>query len=1212
MQLHSLHLENFASYRDRTIALRPGLTVLYGRNEVGKTTLLEAVRTLLFGVASRKRLDWYEDWSKYRLTAEATLADGRKVAFTRSSSTKRPIDGRFVGSDDEFDEATLHRELATSAVQYRGLFGFSQQELAEGEQLIERDDLRDVLFGGGVGDLPRFRRLEASLTKQLDQMMTDGSRTREIDEQLKAVAAAQRALDAAQTKPANYAALRESQSETTRRVDRLEAKHRELQREARGYRRRIDAYDDWLRRAALDREIAGIELPVRLPSAVAEAIRQDFRKRKTFETQREQYASEITVHEEAIEAAAAIPGLLDAGETIRDLGERRGQIVRDRQRIVESEDRLAELGKAEPPGGEPCDPEQIRRLQTEVRELRGEAEGVREERAKATATAARLARELDLLGCGDDETEDDAAWHVLARVVRDAESVRADLTRLPDEVERLSSSADAARRRLEALLPGAPLDEELDWPLESAVQEAAAELQNATVAQAEAARSRDAIIGDLRSVIEEIERTAGDHEVCSAEELRELRRDRDRLLAELLDGPKPAASSRDAAERAVEACDRHADERFADAERQASLASLRLRQSQLEARKADADTVVLAAETAIEAAETRWSTVWARVTDTPASPDQMQEWGELHRRWIDATAHRDETAESLRHAERVATRLLDAAKSLGCGHDAIEECLAWCDTELERVRQQSDDRRRRREAEPRTKLELADATTQVNELDGKLDELDRKTATIAAAIGLEPSDAGGVSIDRLDRTLSEQLEGSSRRARVDEIEAELASLRDGVAAFEAEAVPLVDAFADVAAATSIDDSVRRLNEARLNELNNKTKREAEATQIERLERRIAGVDDDLGELLVRLNDARTEYGLETLHALKDAADRVEEIEKRERERADLDKLLAIHAERQPLEAFLVDLEEGEPDEWTEQAEQLEQDDAVVSDELNAARKELGAVEQSIAAIGREGDVVVRQAELEHERSLLRDLVERYVPLALLRQSFGQAKLRFEREMQSSLLDDVSKLLAELTDGTHVAVRRSIQDDALRIIERDGDVTRERNPENLSTGTRQLLYMAIRLAFIRQHVRGHHPIPVLLDDVLVHLDDDRARLVLKTLADLSQETQVVVLSCHGRILTDAAALGLSDAVQELDRPTPDAKTAPAATSTSVSGATVANDSSDSRRKTKPKARKTKSKPDPAAKKEPAGNGRSGSPKTSGSVADAGSLFDAADE
>jgi uncharacterized protein YhaN len=64
---------------------------------------------------------------------------------------------------------------------------------------------------------------------------------------------------------------------------------------------------------------------------------------------------------------------------------------------------------------------------------------------------------------------------------------------------------------------------------------------------------------------------------------------------------------------------------------------------------------------------------------------------------------------------------------------------------------------------------------------------------------------------------------------------------------------------------------------------------------------------------------------------------------------------------------------------------------------------------------------------------------------------------------------------------------------------------------MSTGTREQLYLALRLASLERHVELHGPMPVILDDVVLHSDPRRKSAILRALADLGRRTQVIAFT-----------------------------------------------------------------------------------------------------
>jgi len=138
--------------------------------------------------------------------------------------------------------------------------------------------------------------------------------------------------------------------------------------------------------------------------------------------------------------------------------------------------------------------------------------------------------------------------------------------------------------------------------------------------------------------------------------------------------------------------------------------------------------------------------------------------------------------------------------------------------------------------------------------------------------------------------------------------------------------------------------------------------------------------------------------------------------------------------------------------------------------------------------------------------------------------------RFEREHQPAMLARVAQLLSQMTDGRYLQVARRFDEGQSLVVQRDdGEYLL---PEQLSTGAREQLYLAIRLAFVLHYCDRHEPLPIVMDDVLVNFDDHRAHSTVEVLESLATEVQVILLTCHQRtvdmcnsVCSDAAPIFL---------------------------------------------------------------------------------------
>ena len=78
-------------------------------------------------------------------------------------------------------------------------------------------------------------------------------------------------------------------------------------------------------------------------------------------------------------------------------------------------------------------------------------------------------------------------------------------------------------------------------------------------------------------------------------------------------------------------------------------------------------------------------------------------------------------------------------------------------------------------------------------------------------------------------------------------------------------------------------------------------------------------------------------------------------------------------------------------------------------------------------------------------------------------------------------------------------------------------------DQMSDGTRDQLYLALRLATLEQHLQAGEPMPFVVDDILIGFDDNRTKVCLEVLAELAANTQILVFTHHRRVVELAEEL-----------------------------------------------------------------------------------------
>lgn len=206
------------------------------------------------------------------------------------------------------------------------------------------------------------------------------------------------------------------------------------------------------------------------------------------------------------------------------------------------------------------------------------------------------------------------------------------------------------------------------------------------------------------------------------------------------------------------------------------------------------------------------------------------------------------------------------------------------------------------------------------------------------------------------------------------------------------------------------------------------------------------------------------------------------------------------------------------------------DGAVALAEAEAEADRSGAVLE--AAILRENNLLVAfdaseqatdslQAEMDREAAAARyaQLLERQLMLHLAGSLLQQAMQEVESHAGGSALARASELFGAVTgtayslediEGTLYAVERRFPDERKALLE-------------LSEGTRDQLYLSLRIGALLDHAATGAPLPFVADDVMQTFDDGRAVASMRALLELSGAVQVIVLTHHEHLLHLASEL-----------------------------------------------------------------------------------------
>lgn len=1138
MRLHQIEIENFGVFRGSCINFGDGrFHLICGPNEAGKSTLLQLIRELLFGFAAKNPYAFQDHDGEMAATVAAEMKDGTRIRFRRRKGRVHTVTGEVEGTDRTFDDMGLVRLLGNANAElYQNIFGFSLAELASGEESLKHARLEEALYGGGLGGLANFQQTLATIQKEHQALFAAKAKVPQINKLLGSIHDTSTKLGQAMVKPRDYKDLCQRRDSCAAQVEGLLTVRDNVFRRQAHLERLAEALPLWQGLCQAKEQLASLDVPDTFPLAIVEEFRQ---LRSQLHQVREDAASADDEFDEVKSELAQVhlaPELIEKESIIKQLVQQIAQIkscrhdipLRRHEAEASRNQALAMVSELQPD----WDLSQLEKFRTSLSQrsgvdrmakefaaLRDQAQSLALRRKEKNALLAKDLQELERLKAIPAAPQVEGLSQRAGQYEVDRETI--------EQLESQLAALDGQIARLRQQIAGqvgiaSEHIESLPVPLNPAVQEfsrtiaaAADELRQATKEHNQAQR-------DLARGQEELNRIDASQHVPDRDALIAQRNRRDagwqlvrRVYVEgqtderdvrqwLGDG---AASLPDRYEEEVAEADHLADTRQDKAEIVAKRDQLAADVVRLENRLREANADLSNCQRNRDGLEQSWQELWNACRLSPKSPEVMAEWLRLHAQLADK--HQD-CLEPKRRLQQIQQRVSAFERELqtalvmdGNPDDLL--MLAQQRTELARdaslqiARLNRDLPARRDELEQLGKE--ADNVTRQQELwNGRWQELLQE-------LGFPTT----WDVILASQTLSELTKARDKYLAVGVIETRVREMAATVGEFEHRTKELCASLAQDIKTLPAEDAISQLND-RVTEAKQATEHHATLLKQYRLaEARAESKHASLQRLSKRLVEIRemakvaSDDDFDQLAA--DAAQHKSLCDEIKTLQRDMDRIAA----NEDAASFEEELVKTESDELYLALQKAKEEHTLTCTEYERAVGDAALAKKDVEKLDQQHDANDLAQKLESNRAELRTAVEHWAPLVLAEITLTEAIARFEREHQPAMLRDVGLLFSKLTHNRYTGLRRKLNEQGSLLIEDSRGNRKE--PGELSTGTREQLYLAIRLAYARHYCKDNEPLPLVMDDVIVNFDDERSDAAVDLLLELAQDIQVVFLTCH---------------------------------------------------------------------------------------------------
>ena len=1138
MRFERLHIPAFGPFTNLKLSFPStdhDLHVIYGENEAGKSSLLRAIRDLLFGIHGQSSDNFLHDYKNLRLLGEIVNRSGAKLVFQRRKGNKNTL----LDKDDNSlpDTALLPFLGSVDQAYFSAMFGLGSTELREGaKQLLRGEgDVGNALFSASLGGTPIQRVLD-SLIGESEQIFkgraTANVSVRPAVNKYKDLLKQSRD---SMINPETWGKLEKELAEQEAVKMRLDSEISELDRSIAWISRCEDALPSVGR---LGEEMKLVQELPELPELASDFVERAQSTRNSV-NQAKAKVQTLTTHvaqlEQQLKDCPASPEFLNEAEALDALHQNLGAYRTRKESLTNLKSALAGLEPVLRAGmtslelsGE-LESLEMLRLSSAVR-LRCEetAKALREamsKRAESRGKAEELKHKIESL-----KKELDSIPETNLTPLREALAVAAGATEAYKTLEISESEIENLTREVidrHGLVIGAPKDLDATAALSVPATSTIREFRDKFDRIKRNIQTEEDSIGENGKRVEalqaEVSRLERRGELPSEEALQKARVHRDRgwrlVLAEWKgDGAKdelvPGSPLEETFPQSIVKADDIADQLRLQAEAVAQAEEKRFQIKKSQKLITETKEKLTSLQCSLKECRNSWETEWVDCGITPRSSGEMEQWREA---WIEfrETIRRLRTAEAavkvkigqIKHAKEdlaVVLRdsqekdflvLFEAARSrvqsgeeLTGRKNLIEEQLQTHTNQLEIFEQNS-----------ATLLKtISTATT------------NWKSQCQAVGLPVDTSSDSGLSL------LEERKQLLATFNRWKELAGESRNTAEAVRGYEQTVM-------EKAATLEIQGDTTEGQEAGLWKaltLARKVQAQHEqlALQTDRAKHDLKMAQQAENQAVKALEELMRLAKLNTLEELEPL---LANLEKRNTAQSRIDNFretLGGFARGQSVDEFVARVQEENADELPQRQVRLESEKAEKKSALQTVQDTLAALRKQKQDLEKAGDAAAAlRQQAESVAAELKQDASRFMRLRLAAHFLRTQIERFREENQGPLLEKSGQVFKHITRGAFDSLGAEFNDQDIPVLvgrRADGSNV---PVEGMSDGSRDQLYLALRLAALDRYLEEHEPMPLILDDLLITFDDERAKAILPQLASLAKRTQIFLFTHHEHLV-----------------------------------------------------------------------------------------------
>lgn len=1153
MRISQLDIRACGPFTDRILTFdtaRPGLHVIFGPNEAGKSSALRALKAWLFGFPEQTADDFRHAYKDLLVGGTLRMEDGREWRFFRRKRRKADLidDSENPLSPDILDPFLPVRDRLI----FESLYGIDHSSLIRGGEdiLAQKGEIGQTLFSAGAG-IASLRQITEMLESDAGALFKRQGKRQKINESIARYKAIQRQIKDASLAGSEWKSLQQDLQEAAESLNSLDTVLAEKEKERRRLERIRQALPQLMQRRDIRNRITALGQVVALPpdfseqrSSVQASLGQ--LKRDQIGTRHrlaeiDQKMATLQIKHPLLEQATTIShlrGQLGAHEkAMQDRPKREGMrssCLSDALKYLKNINANLDLSRSEdlrPLFGK-------RRLIQSLANRHGEIQlRLQQNRKRTSALAAEQRTTRQMLK----DLPQTLRLEELSRVTRQGRKM-GDLDQIiRSKATELVESRSNCHQEIKNLgcWTGVP-DALLSLPLP--LRETITDFEE-RCGQLEAERN------DLNRQIRELTSRREENStnlatlqntgvLPSEEELAAIRRRREHgwslLKRQWIEGADIAEAVslysdglplHDAYENDVREADTTADRLRREADRVQRFAALQAENNTLQERLLAAENEAERLQNEQTALTAEWRSSWQEAGIEPLSPREMQAWlnrcTPLLSELSDIQKQERELEDLRQQRQTQCNRLIETLNQ--AGEKAIDDSgilsplLDRAEQILEEQGRVEQHRLQMSERLLKTDNELKPLQEEIEQLEDELADWREQWRELMTPLKstqtVQPAEAADL-IENLQACFEKLEKADDFQKRIDGIDADAGAFSKSVTDLASLVAPDIEPLPPSQIVARLESDLRQSSE-------NQNLKQALAEERQDLAATLKANAAEIETLENKLSEQCRLAGVTSISELAAVEERSRQYRQLQEDLATIEQVLLAGAEGLTIEELEEQAKAVDHDQLSEAIASLDRE---IQNDLNPRIRELSErIGQKRTEINRlDGNAVAADAleESRHELALMSRLVNQYVRLKLATRILNDEIERFRAENQDPVLKIASRYFAGLTLGSFSGLRTDEDEHGKPILVGFREDNARLQVSEMSSGTRDQLYLALRFASLEWKHRSSEPMPFILDDILVNFDDDRSRAALQAMAELSAATQVILFTHHRQIVTEA--------------------------------------------------------------------------------------------